>query len=380
MKKTIFIFFLLSTVCCLQLSAQWSNKTLIYGSITRSYRVYQSPNYNASFPASLLIALHGLGDNMTNFSSIGFNYIADTANIICIFPQAVSDPYAGTAWNSGAGSSGYYPNSGVNDIGFINALIDTAIANYTIDNSRVYLCGFSMGGFMTERMALQSNTRIAAFASMSGTFGSGITNFSPGRHVPIAHFHGTADATVLYTGNTYGSDPDSLIRFWALNNACNPTPTIYSYPNLVNDGISVDRIQYSNGDPQSDVWFYKMNGAGHTVLFQPANDITEAYELWLFLSRHRLGASGIIDPIDFSHKILVFPNPAHEEITIIFHSSEVINNASLSVYSIQGALLLQQTILHDNTKIDIHSLSKGLYYYQLSNKKGNVISGKFVKQ
>ncbi len=380
MKKNILIFILITIVYYGQLSAQWSNKTLISGSITRSYRVYQSPNYNASLPASLLIALHGLGDNMTNFSSIGFNYIADTANIICIFPQAVSDPYAGTAWNSGAGSGGYYPNTGVNDINFINALIDTAIAIYTIDNSRVYLCGFSMGGFMTERMALQSNTRIAAFASMSGTFGSGITSFSPGRHVPIAHFHGTSDATVLYTGNTYGSDPDSLIHFWALNNACNTIPTSYSYPNLVNDGISVDRFQYSNGDPQSDVWFYKMNGGGHTVLYQPANDISETYELWLFLRRHLLGASGIKDPIELSDKVMVFPNPAREEITIIFYSSEVINNASLFIYSIQGALLLQQTNLHDNTKINLHGLSKGIYYYRLSNKKGNVISGKFVKQ
>ena len=380
MKKKIFIFFLLSTVCCLQLSAQWSNKTLISGSITRSYRVYQSPNYNASLPASLLIALHGLGDNMTNFSSIGFNFIADTANIICIFPQAVSDSYAGTAWNSGAGSGGYYPNAGVNDINFINALIDTANANYSIDNSSIYLCGFSMGGFMTERMALQSNTRIAAFASMSGTFGSGITSFSPGRHVPIAHFHGTADATVLYTGNNYGSDPDSLIHFWALNNACNPTPTIYSYPNLVNDGISVDRYEYSNGNPQSDVWFYKMNGAGHTVLYQPANDISETYEIWLFLRRHRLGASGIIDPIDFSHKILVYPNPAHEEITIVSQACLQTKNAVVTVYNIQGQLIMQQALFHEKTEVDLHGLTKGLYYYHLSNKKGEIINGKFVKQ
>jgi polyhydroxybutyrate depolymerase len=203
MKRKILLFALISFIFCSQANALWTNKTMVFGGLTRSYRVYQSPNYNTSVPASLLIALHGLGDNMTNFSGIGFNYIADTANIICIFPQAVSDPYAGTAWNSGAGEYGYYPNSSVDDIGFINALIDTSKAHYSIDASRVYLCGFSMGGFMTEKMALQSNNKIAAFGSMSGTFGNGVTAHNPGRHVPIAHFHGTSDSTVYYTGDLY---------------------------------------------------------------------------------------------------------------------------------------------------------------------------------
>lgn len=373
MKKMIFLFAFISMACSIQVNALWTNKTMVYGGLTRSYRVYQSPNYNASNPASLLIALHGLGDNMTNFSGIGFNLIADTANIICIFPQAVSDPYAGTAWNSGAGYSGYFPNATVNDVGFINALIDTAMVNYSIDNNRIYLCGFSMGGFMTERMALQSNTRIAAFGSMSGTFGNGITTFAPGRHVPIAHFHGTADGTVAYTGNAYGIDPDSLIHFWVINNNCNSTPTVYSYPNLANDSITVDRFEYSNGDLQSDVWFFKMYGADHTVLFLPTNDISEPMELWLFLRRHTLASSGIHAPTDFAESIQVFPNPADHEINVNFDVTDMSTNVLLSVYNMQGQLLLQQRIQQKNTKIDIHSLEAGMYLLKLYNNNHTLV-------
>ncbi len=379
MKKTILLSLLISLSFYGQVSATWVNKTMTIGGLTRSYRVYQSPNYNATTPASLLIALHGLGDNMTNFSGIGFNYIADTANIICIFPQAVSDPFVGAAWNSGAGQFGYYPNSTVDDIGFINAMIDTTKANYAIDHSRVYLCGFSMGGFMTEKMALQSNNRIAAFASMSGTFGSQITTFNPGRHVPIAHFHGTSDSTVYYSGNLYGKDADSLISFWVLNNGCNPTPTIYSYTDAVADSITVDRFEYSNGDPQSDVWFFKMYGAAHTVLYKPANDINEAIELWLFLSRHTFLTAGINSTADAPSTVQIFPNPAKDIISIKCEASEISANTFAAIYNIQGQMLLKQPVYNENSEINLEGLAKGIYVLKL-NSLGKTSTSRIVKE
>jgi polyhydroxybutyrate depolymerase len=374
MKRKILLFALISFIFCSQANALWTNKTMVFGGLTRSYRVYQSPNYNASVPASLLIALHGLGDNMTNFSGIGFNYIADTANIICIFPQAVSDPYAGTAWNSGAGEYGYYPNSSVDDIGFINALIDTSKAHYSIDASRVYLCGFSMGGFMTEKMALQSNNKIAAFGSMSGTFGNGVTAHNPGRHVPIAHFHGTSDSTVYYTGDLYGIDPDSLIHFWVDNNGCNLTPTTYSYPDLANDSITVERFEYSNGDPQSDVWFFKMYGASHTVLYKPSNDITEPIELWLFFRQHTYVTAGINDQNDFSDNINIYPNPATKNISI-----ESPQHAIIDISDIRGQQIKTYTTENNITNIDISAYPAGLYVIKINTEKGVTIK-KFVKE
>jgi polyhydroxybutyrate depolymerase len=355
-------------------NAQWTNKNMTFGGITRCYRVYQSPNYKASVPASLLIALHGLGDSMTNFSTIGFNYIADTANIICIFPQAVADPYAGTAWNSGAGYMGYYPNTSVDDIGFINAIIDTAQANYSIDKTRVYLCGFSMGGFMTERMALQSNAKIAAFGSMSGTIGSDITTRSPGRHVPVAHFHGTADSTVYYTGDLYGIDPDSLIHFWIDNNVCDTTPATYNYPNIANDSITVERFEYSNGDPQSDVWFFKMYGANHQVLELPGNDISEPVELWLFFRRHSYSSTGIEVPTNHIQNIHVFPNPATENLTV-----EAPQGSVIRILDIQGQLIKTISVNGNKEILDVSALSSGIYVIEVKTKEIIEVQ-KFVKE
>ncbi|MFZ4399584.1 MAG: T9SS type A sorting domain-containing protein [Bacteroidales bacterium] len=377
MKKHYILIIVIFTINIA--NAQWTNKTMIYGSLTRSYRVYQSPNYNASVPASLLIALHGLGDNMTNFSTIGFNYIADTANIICVFPQAVSDPYAGTAWNSGAGYSGYYPNTTVDDIGFINAIIIESVTSYSIDNSRVYLCGFSMGGFMTEKMALQSNSKIAAFASMSGTIGSNITTYNPGRHLPIAHFHGTSDSTVYYSGNLYGIDADSLLHFWINNNACDTTPTTYTYPNYVNDNITIERFQYSNGNPQSDVWFYKMYGAGHSILSRPSNDINEVLEVWLFFRRYTNTNTVIYNQNELNRNIQIYPNPASDKLCINLQPTNELNNTTISIFNIQGQLLLNETVNTKKTEIDISQFARGIYVLKISNNNTLYFS-KFIKE
>jgi polyhydroxybutyrate depolymerase len=117
------------------------------------------------------------------------NLIAYTANFILIVPDTCADPLAGNAWNSGAGTSGYFPHSTIIYKGFINALVDTDVSNYSINSNKVYLCGFSMGGFMTERMACESNGKFAAFASAGGTIRNGITTCNPTRAIPLAHFY-----------------------------------------------------------------------------------------------------------------------------------------------------------------------------------------------
>src|SRR5688500_4200020 len=70
------------------LVAQYSNKTMMVGATSRSYRQYLPTGFNAvSEPGvPLIIALHGLGDVMTNFSNVGFSQVADTARFIVVYP------------------------------------------------------------------------------------------------------------------------------------------------------------------------------------------------------------------------------------------------------------------------------------------------------
>jgi polyhydroxybutyrate depolymerase len=373
MKAKRLLLLLIGLTLFINVNAGWTNKTMLFDGLTRSYRIYVSPNYNASNPASIVMALHGLGDNMTNFSGIGFNYIADTANIIVLIPQAVTDALAGTAWNSGAGAMGYYPNSSVNDIGFLNALVDTTMANYSINPQKVYLCGFSMGGFMTNRMALQSNTKFAAFASMSGTIGSAITTYAPGRTLPYAHFHGTADGTVAFSGNQYGIDADSVVSFWVKNNGCNAVPDTFHYADLASDGITVDRYNYSNGNPNANVSFFIMNGADHTVLFTPTNDINEPYQIWLFF-KQLLPITGINSVIKTENNFQFFPNPADDYFTLISGGK-----GTCEIFDMTGKLISSSIIDEASQIIDITKLQAGMYFIKLSTPDNSSVQKLIVK-
>jgi polyhydroxybutyrate depolymerase len=301
--------------------------------------------------------------------------IGDTANIIVLIPQAVSDPFAGTAWNSGAGVSGYYPNSSVNDIGFLNALIDSTLANYSVDPQRVYLCGFSMGGFMTYRMALQSNSRFAAFASMSGTVGTAITTYNPGRHVPIAHWHGTADGTVAFTGNQYGLDADSVVSLWAHLNQCNPIPDTTHFPNNnPGDSITVDMYRFHGMIPEDEVRFYIMNGADHTVLFQPSNDVTEPYEIWMFFRNYRWLQAGIADVSTTECTIQFFPNPAVDYLTLLSNGK-----GTLEILDITGKLMQRSNITESSQIVDIRGLSAGMYVMKFTSGNSSSVQKLIVR-
>ena len=147
-KLLIFVFSVISITGFAQ-----TNKTINVGNKTRQYREYVASSYTGTNPVPLVICLHGLGDNMTNFSGIGMHLLSDSAQFITLYPQAENSSY-GTAWNSGASFLGMTLNSNVDDIGFINALIDSTAAIYNIDLTRVYVTGFSMGGFMANRLAV----------------------------------------------------------------------------------------------------------------------------------------------------------------------------------------------------------------------------------
>ena len=353
-------------------SAQWQNKSFTHQGNVRQYRVYKSPNYSASQPASLVLTLHGLGDNMTNFSGIGMNYVADTANIIVVVPQAMTDQLAGTAWNSGAGMMGYFPNSSINDVAFIDDLLDTIQANYAINSNRVYVCGFSMGGFMTNRLAVALNHRFTAFATVSGTFGTGLPSYDPNGAVRIAHFHGTTDQTVPYAGNASGIGADSLVNFWVQNDQCNPTPQHISVPDTQSDGYTIDHYIYSGGQSNSSVEFYKVNGADH-VWLTPANDIFYTTEIWKFFNKYQQGPiTASVTEIQSEKVYEVFPNPASDELWIKGGNGSKLN---ITLADLTGKLILSGSQLTTNglaalSLKELH-LKKGSYILTISSESGS---------
>jgi len=291
MKKLLLLLFLPFI-----LQAQ-TTRNITFDGVSRLYIEYVPSSYDGSTPYPLLFSLHGLGDNASNFSGIGFQQLAELEDFIVVTPQALNANILGfdfgNAWNSGAGvivlGSPFTLNPDVKDVEFISFLIDSMANHYNIDLNRVYSTGFSMGGFMSNRLACELNDKIAAIGSVAGTIGTGL-NCNPGKAVPMIHFHGTADGTIGYESNNFGSNAQETVDFWATNNGCDASPSSSNWPNTATgDGITLTKYVYNNCD--AEVEFFKAEGAGHNWLFTPTNDISYTAQIWEFLSRQSLAGA-----------------------------------------------------------------------------------------
>ncbi len=309
--RKIYLFLFLA-VCFSSARAQYLADSFSFGGVMRQYLLYVPPSYDGSQAVPFVLALHGLGDDMNNFAGVRFDQVADTANFIFAIPQALVDNQltGATAWNSGAGAFGITLNPGVDDVGFLNALMDTVSAYYNIDQTRLYSTGFSMGGFMTNRLGCELNNRIAAIASVSGTIGNGIS-CHPSRVVPACHFHGTADQTVAYTGNTYGNDAEALVAYWRAHDQCDTAAIIDSIAHTTNNALRIIHYTYPNGAYASDVEFYKVIGGQHQWLGPLGYDINYAVEIWNFFRRYKWEPQAPNAVADVEGNALrVYPNPS----------------------------------------------------------------------
>lgn len=260
-------------------AAQMTNETLTVGSATRQFRQYLPSGFDSSTEPGLplVIAMHGLGDDYINFSNVGFQFLADTARFIVVYPNGTTNSFGQNSWNNGTLLS-----SAADDNGFLSRLIDSMYVRHHIDLAKVYVTGFSMGGIMTYHALCALPERIAAIASVAGTMSSSdLGACNPGRAVPVMHMHGTADGTVPYSGGlpSLTSVPQT-IGFWQGNNTCTDS-SVTSMPDLVPaDSITIDVLNYNLCSEPLQFW--RENNADHQWLYYPANDITATIEIWNF--------------------------------------------------------------------------------------------------
>ncbi len=352
----------LATLFTFTLFAQLSQHSMQVGSETRNYYKYLPVNYQASENLPLVFILHGLGGNAQQMTLAGFAGIADTARIIAIYPDALPNGLGQTAWNNGTLAS-----SAADDISFFNMLMDEMRDNQNVDQSRVYVTGFSMGGIMSHHLACAINNRIAAIGPMAGTMSTDdIANCVPTYKTPVIHLHGTADATVPYDGTPLPSL--SLVAetmdFWRNVHGCAATADSSQLPNTAADGITVDRFVYDNCNPDGSVELWRLNGADHIYLFEPANDITEAKEIWrFFLKWQHPNPALAVYPSPNAYGFSISPNPSNGNWRITADSDE-----TFYLYNMEGMLL---ETLEINEGINEISLKLAAGVYLLKNKFGN---------
>jgi polyhydroxybutyrate depolymerase len=354
-----------------------TSKTMEFDGLTRKYLEYVPSSYDGTQPFPIVLCLHGLGDNMDNFFSIGMNYVADTANFIVLTPEAVPDPNFGNAWNSGASYSGIVLNPDVDDVGFLGALIDTLIENYNVSVNNIFVMGFSMGGFMTNRLACELIHRFKAAASVAGTMVASFSG-SPASAIPFCHFHGTADATVAYVNNYYGNDAEELVDYWVNIDNCDTIPVIDTIPDYANDGKTVVHFTYPNGDSYTGVEFYKVIGGDHEWLYLPNNDISYTFKIWEFFRKYKNSyPAATINKVKTDNTFLIYPNPTTNTVNIVSKNNEPINN--IQIISLSGNTISNFNLNKINTTLNVKTLKQGIYMLKIYTANSCVTKKLIIK-
>lgn len=179
-------------------------QTLIHNGIERSY-VIRTPvelaQSNGRVP--LVLVLHGGGGNADNAEKMtGFTGKAEKEGFIVTYPEGTGRRKNKLlTWNAGH-CCGYAMDNRVDDVGFINALIDKLIESHPIDPKRIYATGMSNGGMMTHRLGIELSSRFAAIAPVVGTlFGD---ELRPEHPVPAIMLNGMLDKSVPNQGGPPG--------------------------------------------------------------------------------------------------------------------------------------------------------------------------------
>jgi GH25 family lysozyme M1 (1,4-beta-N-acetylmuramidase) len=76
---------------------------------------------------------------------------------------------------------------------------------------------------------------------------------------------------------------------------------------------------------------------------------------------------------------IVYPNPANDKIILENISSTTNQNEIISVYNMQGALILQQPLQTQKTELTISGFASGMYFLTVKTEKGIEIK-KFIKE
>ena len=280
-----------------------SARVITSGGEERCYLLYIPPNYDPSNPIPIVISFHGVASSPELHAGITrWNEIADSENFIVAYPRGTGFPLR---WNS-------FPSawwSSVDDVNFTRNLIADLKETLAVDQSRIYISGFSNGGAMAHNLACELSDIVAAIGIVSAPVTEPIGGCQPSRAVPVMAFHGTDDLIVNYNGaslensilgsqsrfeiDTFSYLPANVwTKRWAQRNLCDP------FAERLPLRGNASGIRYKDCKNNADVIFYTLIGSGHTwpgggplsgrLVGEISTDINASAEMWSFFSDYPL--------------------------------------------------------------------------------------------
>ena len=237
-----------------------TRKTITSEGQKREYLQYAPSDLGSKRP--LIISCHGMNQSAQYQWDMlkDAKTLADKEKFVIVLPEGINN-----GWDI----------SGDRDINLIKDLIAQMKKDFDIDENRVYLSGFSMGGMLTYHAMNKIPNVIAAFAPISGYPMWGFT-YTGKRAIPVIHHHGTGDDVCVYSN--VQRNIDELVK----KNHCSSTPTItknyggYSH---------ITRKEWGGGTDGVKVVLMELANKGHWI----SNDgLYTLDEIWKFCKNYSL--------------------------------------------------------------------------------------------
>jgi polyhydroxybutyrate depolymerase len=244
--------------------------------------------YDPSRPTPLVIALHGYSEFNTYVAGV-LRLDPNAGGYLLISPSGTRDEAGKYFWNATDACCNFF-GSMVDDVAYLNRLIDEIGAAYNVDPRRIYVVGHSNGGFMAYRFACASAGRIAAVISVAGATFDDAAACAPSMPVNVLQVHGTADSTILPDGGsimvqgsprTYPSAVGTVAR-WASYNGCAATTASGGDAlDVTGDEMAeTTRTQHDDCPTGGSVELWSVANAPHLITVKAAD------RLWTWMSAH----------------------------------------------------------------------------------------------
>lgn len=390
MKRALLLVAMLA-VSCLSYAQRNQADSFVYQSYQRQYIVHVPPALDPNTAPAVVMVLHGGSGNYRSVQGFTqMNRVSNENGFLAVYPQGQGIAPPGFSWADGRGTTA--DDANIDDVGFLSRLIDTLYRDYAIDTDRVYVCGFSNGGFMTQRLACEIPGRFAAVGALGCSIDTSlIQRCTPGQAVPMAYVSGTADPEVPYEGGAMRNPRvtpivpvDTAVQFWVRNNNCRQGPTVIDIPDSVpSDRSTVELWQYTDCDCAAAVYFYKIIGGGHTWPGVPIaqfpqlgatnEDLHASDALWdFFRPFSRCDTATAVRDTEPPGRCALFPNPARDRLDI--QSDKPLRKAAL--FHAQGRKL--GTYKHP--PLHVHSLPPGVYFLRITFWDGTMQTLRFIKK
>jgi polyhydroxybutyrate depolymerase len=272
------------------------------GGMERSFSFYVPAQLSEN--AALVVALHGAnsdGQKLRAYTGYEFEALADRKGFIVAYPDSVAG-----SWNDcRVSANNAARRRGIDDVSFVKAVIQNLQARYGVSGP-VYVLGYSTGGLMVYRLAVEAPETFAAAAAISASLPTETNSdcTASGAPVSIAILNGTADQINPFDGgNTH--------HFWtmSLGNVQSAEQSARYFAELAGSAGQprVERLAH-NHDRRGDTWVERktwsggsasvellaIHGGGHTIsqplVHQPrilgptSQDIDTAEEVWRFFT------------------------------------------------------------------------------------------------